>query len=399
MFYKRQAVFLAAMLPLTSAYRVVFYTGFDCNGESLGSRNVALGDSCQDPEQFGFQASSVLIVVEEGDEQGSIVGFYPDATCKPEEAISAANTGCINVYQDGGFGGYRVISGEMKRREVEEEASSNAARAESESPLGITHGDFFEMDGELWRWNQIAQDTFSGVKPEDWEDAGVARIANFAPLEYGDDYPFNFTEYDLNNPTQDVNEDTLKSDLGDNFSPNPGTEVAKRLERRDICGRVRNCVWSFGILAEYYFPRQTQAVVNQIAAAKPAAQSIWSFLQNPYVSGFTVGLTTGAIGARYFGSAPDCVTGAEADSVRQTINEGVTTTGVNAISTDVFDGINGDGTLTTIIVPPSERGTGICNTPATDPGSSRLTLSRHERSLYANVPGFEKWLKTKNFAI
>ncbi|RYO27312.1 hypothetical protein AA0113_g12324 [Alternaria arborescens] len=363
MFLKQQAALLAGLLPLASAYRLVFYTGFDCNGERLRARQAVQDGTCYDPSPLGSQTSSVLIVAEDGDDPLSTVVFFPnDVDCALGEAISTGNTGCVNVYQGDSFGGFTVISGETKRREVQEEAPISA--------IGITHGDFFEMDGELWRWNQIAQDTFSGVKPEDW--SGTARLANFAPLEYGRDFPFNFTQYDLENPSSSMMERavTAASGLDADSTPNSLREAEELFERQDI------------------------------NAAKPAAESIWNFLKNPYVSSFTVGLATGAIGARYFGSAPDCIPGPESDAVRTTINEGTTTASrVSAIRTDVLAGSNGAGTLTTVIVPPDQRGTGICNTPVTDPSPTRFALSRHKRSLYAKVPGFEEWLKTKNSAL
>jgi hypothetical protein len=193
---------------------------------------------------------------------------------------------------------------------------------------------------------------------------------------------------------------TAASGLDADSTPNSPREAEELFERQDVCRRIRECVYGFPILANYYFPEQTERVVNQINAAKPAAESIWNFLKNPYVSSFTVGLATGAIGARYFGSAPDCIPGPESDAVRTTINEGTTTASrVSAIRTDVLAGSNGAGTLNTVIVPPDQRGTGICNTPVTDPSPTRFALSRHKRSLYAKVPGFEEWLKTKNFAL
>ncbi|KAL1793788.1 hypothetical protein ACET3X_008770 [Alternaria dauci] len=206
-------------------------------------------------------------------------------------------------------------------------------------------------------FKMIAQDTFSGVKPEDW--SGNTRLASFAPLEYGKDFPFNFTQYDLKNLSPFVAERAVvaASALAEDSTANSPLDVAELFEGQDVCRRIRDCVYGFPILANYYFPAQTEAVVNQINAAKPAAQSIWNFLMNPYVSSFTVGLTTGVIGARYFGTPPDCIPGPEADAVRTTINEGTTTASrVSAISTDVLGGSNGAVTLTTVIIPPDQRG-------------------------------------------
>jgi hypothetical protein len=151
-------------------------------------------------------------------------------------------------------------------------------------------------------------------------------------------------------------------------------------------------------MAEFYFPRQTEAVVNQINVARPAGESIWRLLNSPFMSGFTVGVASGAVGMHYKGSANNSVDDSEEAAVRTTVNEGTTSASqVSAMSTDVLDGVNGAGTLTTVIVPSANRGTGVCGPPLTDPSTS-MALSRHKRSLYANVPGFEEWLNTKTFS-
>ena len=93
------------------------------------------------------------------------------------------------------------------------------------------------MDGELWRWNQIPLDTFSGVKPEDW--SSQVRIANFAPLEACRDYPFNYTEYDLIHNPQRLAERAVAES---NFSPNYDVEALGLIERQDVCRRIRDCL-------------------------------------------------------------------------------------------------------------------------------------------------------------
>ncbi|CAN9265247.1 hypothetical protein CC77DRAFT_1004091 [Alternaria alternata] len=399
MFNKHTTTLLAAtLLPLASAYQLTFYAGFDCNGERLETRQADQDGTCYDAEYLGGNTNSVNIIKEVGDDPNSIVAFYPrDVDCRPGDSISAGNTGCVNVYQDDQFfGGYNVISGEFKRRDVQEEAP-----AEPKSALGITHGDFFELDGELWRWKQIALDAFSGVKPEDW--AGEVRVASFAPLEFSRDYPFNFTEYDLKHPSSTPQERAIVADARDEpgFSPVQSSELAELVPRqRDICRRVRDCVYGFPILANFYFPAQTEAVVNMVNAAKPAAQSIWRFLNNPYIANFPTGIATGAIGMYFSGTAPGCSPNDESEAVRTTINEGTTASSrVSACSTEVYGNPGYPGTLSTVIVPPEQRGTGICNTPVTDPSPGRFALSRHKRALYSNVPGFEEWVKTKDFSI
>lgn len=100
--------------------------------------------------------------------------------------IASANSGYVNVgagFQN--FASFRVVDGESKR------IASLAARSEA---TGIKHGDFFESAGELWRWEQLAGDTFRGVRPEDW--LLTNRIISDEPLDSGIDYPFNFTKHD-----------------------------------------------------------------------------------------------------------------------------------------------------------------------------------------------------------
>jgi len=400
MFCKNTAALLAAaLMPLTNAYRLTFYAGFDCNGERLESRQAIQDGTCYDPEYLGASTNSITIVQEEGDDPNSIVVFFPrGSNCTPRDSISAGNSGCINVYQDGSFGGYHVISGQDKRRAVREDDQPEPDSSEASPGLGITHGDFFESDGELWRWNQIALNTFSGVKPEDW--AGEVRIANFAPLEAGRDYPFNYTEYDLIHHPERLTERAVTES---NFSPNYDVEALGLVKRQDVCRRIRDCIWTYQILAGYYFPRTTEIFLNNIEAAKPSVQSFWSFLQKPYISGPIVTLSGGYIGSRYFPSCPsctpDCATN-EREGVRTTLNEG-TTPGLpaSAISSDIIDGSETIGTLTAIITPPTQQMNGICNTPVPNGARGQFALSRHMLPLYADVPGFAEWVKTKDFSV
>ena len=153
-------------------------------------------------------------------------------------------------------------------------------------------------------------------------------------------------------------------------------------------------------LLDTHISSHPKAVVNIVNAVKHAAQSIWRFLNNQYIANFLTGIATGAIGMYFSGTAPGCSPNDESEAVRTTINEGTTASSrVSACSTEIYGNPGYPGTLSTVIVPPEQRGTGICNTPVTDPSPGRFALSRHKRALYSNVPGFEEWVKTKDFSI
>ncbi|CAN9476272.1 unnamed protein product [Alternaria alternata] len=356
MFSKNTAALLVvALMPLTNAYRLTFYAGFDCNGERLESRQAIQDGTCYDPEYLGASTNSITIVQEEDDDPNSIVVFFPRGTVKTSVVL------------------------------FEKTFSPNLTLVKPVMGWALLMATSSRWTAELWRWNQIALDTFSGVKPEDW--SSQVRIANFAPLEAGRDYPFNYTEYDLIHNPQRLAERAVAES---NFSPNYDVEASGLVKRQDSAAG---------------------------SAAKPSVQSFWSFLQKPFISGPIVTLGGGYIGSRYFPSCPSCVPDCatnEREGVRTTLNEG-TTPGLpaSALSSDIIDGSSTIGTLTAIITPPTQRMNGICNTPVANGARGQFALSRHmlplirrgrrespapgvfvlshhEHALYANVPGFKE---------
>jgi hypothetical protein len=272
MLFHYRAALLLASIPLEDAFRLTFYSGFDCNGQRLGVSQASLGGTCHDPGALGSSTTSVLVVREDGDGDDDIVVFYPpDAACNPSEAISTTNVGCVNTIPT--LGGFNVISGEFKRRDAGFESSAEVKQLRSDT-LGITHGDFFESGGELWRWQMVAKDTFTGVKPDQWENS--FHIASAAPLQFSRDYPFNFTEYDLHHGAEAKIPEATPAELEllRGTSSNPAHQAKEALANADICRQIRNCGYSIAILSDYYFPAQTERFVNAVRAAAPVGQRI-----------------------------------------------------------------------------------------------------------------------------
>lgn len=398
MLFDYRVTLLLASVPFGKAFRLTFYSGFDCNGQRLGSSQASLGGTCQDPGALGSSTTSVLVVREDNDGDDDTVVFYPrDAACNPSEAISTTNVGCVNTIPT--LGGFNVISGEFNRRDADDKSFAGAKKPRSDS-LGITHGDFFESGGELYRWQMIAKDTFTGVRPDQWDDS--VHIASTAPLQFSRDYPFNFTEYDLHHGMEsEIPEATANElELLRGTSSNPAKEVKEALAKADICRQIRNCGYSIAILSDYYFPAQTELFVNAVRAAAPAGQRIWNFLNQQYIAGVVTGSVTGYIAGQYFGAPPNCpTTGNDEAVMRSTINDNIpSSTRYNALNNDIISGVGPTSTLATLVLPASERGDGRCNTPVGDP-SPTLKLSRHKRALYASVPGFDQWLKSRDSSI
>lgn len=185
------AVLLAAILSLASAFQLSFYTGPHCDGDWLDTRQAIKNGTCHDPSHLGKLSNSVEVTREASDDFESMVQFYSgDVNCSPDNYVSAANTGCISVSHRGSFGGYDVV------------AVGGGSKRGSNRRKGIAHGDFFEYNGEDWRWIQVGKDAFTSCRAEEWDRE--PRVANFTPLDYGKDSPFNFTEYDLSHASEKV---------------------------------------------------------------------------------------------------------------------------------------------------------------------------------------------------
>ncbi|KAK4506366.1 hypothetical protein PRZ48_000096 [Zasmidium cellare] len=358
--------FLLAAVGSVDAFSITFYAGVECRGERLGGGEVSIADGCQDGSMYNGIASSVLISPT-GDEETGIVSFYEGQDCPLENSVAAGNDGCLTVGAGlASFGSYNVIgavTGPSVRKRTHRSVGPRSLKE-------IKHGDVFEHDNHIWRWQQIAEGTFRGVLAQEWDSE--VRIQGFEPLDFGKDYPFNFTEYYLNHP-----------EMANAMRSGPVSETGISLKRQapnfglePFCRKVTNCVYAAAILADFYFPAQTQYVVNALEAARQQAtlENLWTFLGQPVVVpasiGIGTGVATGYISARYFSSSPQpaegCSQANDAAVLAELINSGaVGEDQVSAVRNQIRDNdVQSTGDVVVALVPDQEPNTGqYCGAP------------------------------------
>lgn len=155
--------FLVAALPYTAqCFEIAFYTGRQCTGQRLQTVELFFGDDCQPEDGLNSLASSACATRGPDDSASQGVAFYAGDTCDVNDGdglIATANTGYVNVGSGiENFRSFKIIDGPSRHR---------ASLAKRSEVTGIKHGDFSETNGEIWRWEQIARDSFRGVRPED----------------------------------------------------------------------------------------------------------------------------------------------------------------------------------------------------------------------------------------
>lgn len=169
-------------------------------------------------------------------------------------------------------------------------------------------------------------------------------MQGFEPLNFGHDYPFNFTEYCQNHPEMAMsrrNSMAIKNGIIlKRQAPNFGLEP--------FCRKLTNCVYGEQMLADYEFPTQTQYVVNALEAARQQAtlESLWTFLGNHVLIPASISVGTGTateyIGARYCssggGPAEGCSQAEDTAVLAELINSGaVGQDQVNAVRNRIRD--------------------------------------------------------------
>jgi hypothetical protein len=388
-------VLLASMTLIANAYTITFYAGTACNSARLGQVEARLGDTCFDGGSFSGTASSAHIL-RTTEEVNSLVSFYDSDSCQVENVVSTSNGGCITVGAFGNqFGSFNVIGGNPRSAIAGPDSvdARDTAPAEdlAHSPRipcsELRHGDFQEVDGGLVRMRQVAEHSFVGVPPQDWDDSIKP---NTAPLKATSALGLQGRASVPDSAPSVKNESSgPQSDMNSLFAI-PGGQ----------CRLVRECTWLAGYFLDTYFPESTWAVVNTIEEARQrtTGDNILKFLANSFVSGFGLGAGGVSIYGTFRGDPPPqpCVpfeypieeNAAWAETVVRAINGVASVPGagqIQAVAARIdIDGFQ--GTLHIAIVPDDDRNSGqFCGAPA-EPGSRLAGApSRAKRSLYANV--------------
>jgi hypothetical protein len=393
MFYSTTISLL--LLPfVTQAFEVAFYTGSQCRAERLSVVDISLEDGCQDHDGLNSRASSACISRGADEPLTQSVAFYEGDSCDINDGlIASANSGYVNVgagFQN--FASFRVIDGPSRR------LASLATRSER---TGIKHGDFFESAGEIWRWEQIARDAFRGIRPDDWILAN--RIIDDEPLDSGIDYPFNFTKHDeVHGKPAYILELEAKAANETGRSLNPAHVFRRQNDGLNpTCGIFRTCANHLGFAIDYYFPNEARWVANRLEAARERAtlENMWTFLGQPLVLPFGVGVATGFIGARYFGEDPS---GCQQDPneaeliLELAMSEGLLSADkVQALRSTVREGNPELGDIAVALwESEDDESTNGCGAPSGEVTHS-LSFSRVKRAMLEEIPGLQAWLEER----
>lgn len=176
---------LVSLLASTSnAYLLKFFTEDYCSDGQVHSLEIKPGDECICAPEWNERVKSVQITHSfPEDSPLAIVAFFNSATCSKsfDEATAQGNAGCLGV--GAGRDPFQSIG------VIVEEPAVRKPGAKT----GPVHGSIYEdQQGKVFRWRQIAEGAWSGVPIEKWDEEMVAGTEK---LEFGKDYPFNFTEY------------------------------------------------------------------------------------------------------------------------------------------------------------------------------------------------------------
>lgn len=373
------------MTRLTCAFKVSFYDGPNCAGEFLGTWVGGEGQGCR--QDYVGLSEGVVVESTGSVDDNTVVAFYSSNDCNPSNAVGEADGGCIAVdsfassYQSFNVIGSSDSEGAKTRRRrnniakltrsTEDNADSNLqdsesaviARDSSETLLDTRareHGEVSDYLGKTYKWQQVAQDSWRGINPEDWDDkvhTSSDKVIDAAPL-----------------PTTDVS----TRGLG---------EIDERNFLYATCQLAKDCVL-IATQGTLYTVSAVGSYFVSKALALSGTENLWEFFNQPLIVALTVGIgaaaLSGAVSAVTSASltASKCSdTGTDADALNSLIS------GIAALSpsrafqaTLSVGGVT--GTISMEAVPTTQRGDGnTCGAPATDPSSSPNKMIRSAKFL------------------
>lgn len=221
------------------------------------------------------------------------------------------------------------------------------------------------------------------------------RLLNDEPLHAGYDYPYNFTATDeLDGKPDYLVRIESQQDNESLTSANP----ANVLRRQDdgLCGIYRTYSNHISFAMNYYFPQETRYVVNLIESAREAAtlENIWVFMGRPIVLPFGIGLATGVVGARYFGSEPACQND-DTQVLEIAIASGLLTQDqVQAIRSAINTGAGEVGEVSIALYETQRTSTANgCGAPNGD--ITHEPNGHFKRAMTLEVPGYKEWLEER----
>ena len=105
-FTTRTLVLTALYTSVASSFRLAFYNGKQCRSAGLGSINVSAKDGCR-TAHVGV-GSSLVVVNEGGDDDGSYLVLFSSDDCNPATIVSHKDSGCADPGDKKNYGSFEV---------------------------------------------------------------------------------------------------------------------------------------------------------------------------------------------------------------------------------------------------------------------------------------------------
>lgn len=276
---------VASLAAAASGYKLTFYDSATsrCGGQFLGSWKGDDGTDCS--TDFAGMAQQVLITSDRDSDKDNTVIFFKNKSCDPAGVNHQGQAGCIAI--DAGFGepyqSFKVVKGSIgsnSKRAAEREEKTK--RAEDVKRTADTehipdHGDYFDQDGQTWRWHKTSAGTRRGIPVHEWDDE--VHVANHEAD-------------DLESDAKQLRgrEMEARSELFER-----GELVT--LDQRDslICRLAAGCSVAVTMAGAGLKNYGGKAIDYASHAAAHAGQDLWTFLNSPFGAGMATASVSGGI--------------------------------------------------------------------------------------------------------
>ncbi|KAL2827814.1 hypothetical protein BDW59DRAFT_160123 [Aspergillus cavernicola] len=219
-------------------FQIDFWGGSRCRNTPEGEYHHVFNDDFPCFE-IPTNAESATVTSEESADENMTVQFYSSGDCS-QTAIASTNYGCIDFTATGG----NALSYDIKPDGLDERSVTNSVTRESKAARraavapahwtthqqearkgldqskwtgslsphwdpfvgrgeGVGHGDETVLDGETWKWQQIALGIFVGIPKAEWDDNVHTRNDQFIPWT---DNPEDYADTDAYNIVSRTNQ-------------------------------------------------------------------------------------------------------------------------------------------------------------------------------------------------
>ena len=361
---------VTSIIPFAVAFQVSFYDGPNCAGEFFGTWIGGEGQGCR--QEFVGEAEGVVVQSTGAVDDNTVVAFYSSDDCDLSTAIGEANVGCIaiddfaaayrsfNVIGSSDSTGAKVRRGRNVNAKVARHDPAEPVHADGESrtiardtaeqlPDSRTreHGEISDYLGKTYKWQQVAQDSWRGINPEDWDDN----------VHFSSDRKLDTTLLPI---TTDVSARDLSEIDERNF-----LYATCQLAKDCTLAVVQGTAYGVSAVSSYFLSK---------ALAVSGTNNLWEFLNQPLVLALSVNLAANVVSGVVSAVTSNSLTaskcsdsGTDADALQSLINGVAAANPSRAFQATLSVG-GATGTISMEAVPNGQRGDGnTCGAPSTDP--------------------------------